>query len=323
MTHFLGCDVSSRKLDFSFIDGNGRQLWSDQIVNTEQDIAQFLLTVQGDTPELNLVTEPTGIYHLPLVNTAYALGIQCIMYNPLLTKQQIKASVRGKKTDKTDALMIARLGLRGEGRPYVPESYLATKYYARGQQRLAQLGVAFKHYRDHVETLLEGHLTTEAKQALADTERAFHKAKLRFVREMAASAPPELSGLLQTIPGVGPFVAASLIGEIQDIRRFKKAKHLVAYVGLDPRIKQSGSTLNKTGRLTKRGSPHLRHSMFIAANIAKRHDAYFKALYDKKRAEGKPYTVANCAVARKLLLVARAVWMSDKEYSPDINCLQS
>ena len=50
--------------------------------------------------------------------------------------------------------------------------------------------------------------------------------------------------------------------------------------------------------------------MFIAANIAKRHDAYFKALYDKKRAGGKPYTVANCAVARKLLLVARAVWMS-------------
>jgi transposase len=316
MAYFLGCDVSSRKLDLSFIDGNGKQLWTDQIVNTEQDIAEFLLTATGDSPGLTLVAEATGIYHLPLVNIAYALGIRCVMYNPLLTKQQIKATVRGKKTDKTDALMIARLGLRGEGRPYVPEAYLATKYYARGQQRLAQLGVAFKHYQDHVETLLEGQMTSEAKQALADTERAFHKAKLRFVREMAASAPPELSSLLQTIPGVGPFVAASLIGEIQDIRRFKKAKHLVAYVGLDPRIKQSGHTLNKTGHLTKRGSPHLRHSMFIAANIAKRHDPYFKALYNKKRAEGKPYTVANCAVARKLLLVARAVWMSGEKYDP-------
>ena len=67
----------------------------------------------------------------------------------------------------------------------------------------------------------------------------------------------------------------------------------------------------------------MRHSMFIAANIAKRHDTYFKALYDKKRAEGKPYTVANCAVARKLLLVTRAVWMSGDAYSPDINRMQS
>ena len=54
--------------------------------------------------------------------------------------------------------------------------------------------------------------------------------------------------------------------------------------------------------------------MFIAAYVAKRYDPYFRALYDKKRAEGKPYTVAVCVVARKLLAVVRAVWLSEEGY---------
>ncbi len=316
MSYFLGCDVSSRKLDFSLIDENGVELWTDKVANVEQDIAEFLLSVTGDKPDLVVVAEATGIYHLVFVNTAHALGIPCLMFNPILTKQQIKATIRGKKTDRTDALMIARLGLRGEGRTYTPDAYLATKYYARGQQRLAQLGVAFKHYQTHVETLLEGQLSNEAKQVLAGVERSFHLAKLRFAREMAASAPVDLSRLLQTIPGVGPYIAASLIGEIQDIRRFGTAKQLIAYVGLDPKIRQSGHSLNSAGHLTKRGSPHLRHSMFIAANIARRFDPNFQAYYDKKRAEGKMYTVATCALARKLLTVVRSVWLSGESYAP-------
>ena len=48
--------------------------------------------------------------------------------------------------------------------------------------------------------------------------------------------------------------------------------------------------------------------------VAGQFDPYFKQLYDKKRAEGKPYTVAICVVARKLLAVVRAVWLNGKDY---------
>jgi len=98
------------------------------------------------------------------------------------------------------------------------------------------------------------------------------------------------------------------------MERFNSAHALTAYAGLDPRIRQSGKSLNSTGRLTKRGSSYLRRSAFIAANISRRYDPKFKALYDKKRAEGKPHTVATCVVARKLLGVIRAVWLSEKDY---------
>lgn len=134
-------------------------------------------------------------------------------------------------------------------------------------------------------------------------------ARMQRYKDLAESAKGDVFIRLQTIPGIGPYIASSLIGEIQTIERFTNA-----HAGLDPRIKQRGHTLNTTGRLTKRGSSYLRRSLFIGANIARQCDPQFRALYDKKRAEGKPYTVANCVVARKLLTVVRAVWLGGKDY---------
>jgi transposase len=102
------------------------------------------------------------------------------------------------------------------------------------------------------------------------------------------------------------------------MKRFRTSKQLVTFAGLDPRIKQSGHTLNTTGRLTKRGSSYLRRSLFIAASVARQHDPIFQALYEKKRAEGKPYTVAVCVVARKLLVTIRAVWLTGEKYNCEL-----
>ena len=58
--------------------------------------------------------------------------------------------------------------------------------------------------------------------------------------------------------------------------------------------------MNSQGRLTKRGSPHLRRALFIAASIARKYDPELKEYYLKKRNEGKRYAVAVCTVARKM-----------------------
>ena len=222
--------------------------------------------------------------------------------------------MRGKKTDRTDALLIARLGLRGEGRVYTPEPYMATKYYARGQQRLTEFSMNLKRYNAHLNSVLQDELTQTAKEMLSDIQVQLKAARKQFVDDISATAPEELQQRLQTIPGIGPYIAASLIGEIQDMKRFPTAKAFIAYAGLDPKVRQSGHTLNSTGRLTKRGSSYLRRSLFIAASIARRFDPYFKALYDKKRAEGKGYKVAVCVVARKLATVVRAMWLGERDY---------
>jgi transposase len=99
------------------------------------------------------------------------------------------------------------------------------------------------------------------------------------------------------------------------MERFKTSKALIAFAGLDPKVRQSGKSINSTGRLTKRGSTYLRRSIFIAASVARQHDPQFRALYEKKRSEGKSYTVATIVVARKMLKVVRSVWLSGEPYA--------
>lgn len=315
--YFLGCDVCKSKLDVVLINEQGIAQWYDIVPNKTDAIMAYLMTVGGHYlgDEITCVVEATGCYHHPLTDACQAVSVSCRVYNPILTKQGIKGSVRGKKTDKTDALLIARMGLRGEGRLDTPEPYRSTKYTARAQQRLGQMAGAVQRYQIHLEDVIDDDLSIEARELLSSIQRQFAITRKQIVVDTAAGAPKDLMRQLQTIPGVGPFIAASLIGEVQTMERFHTAKSFIAYAGLDPKIRQSGHTLNSTGRLTKRGSIYLRRSLFIAGNIARRYDPYFKALYDKKRSEGKTYTVAICVVARKLATVARALWLSGKDYN--------
>jgi transposase len=91
--------------------------------------------------------------------------------------------------------------------------------------------------------------------------------------------------LLTSIPGIGPTIADILIAEIGDINRFHSGKALVAFAGIDPRVKQSGATLKRNTRITKRGSPHLRHIIYFATVVAQLHYKEFKDHHVKKMAE--------------------------------------
>jgi transposase len=314
--YYLGCDVAKSKLDVSLINSHGIEQWFDRLPNEPASLATFLLTLAGNYPDavLECVVEATGTYHYALAEAGYAVGVPCRIYNPIITKSGIRATVRGKKTDRNDALVIARMGLRGEGGLYAPEPYRVAKHYARSSQKLSILSSSFRHYKSHFVELLGGELTTETGELLQGIQVAIAEARAQIYKDLAQSAKGPTFTRLQTIPGVGPYIAASLIGEIQVMERFKTDKALIAYAGLDPKIRQSGKSLNSTGKLTKRGSGYLRRSIFIAANIARRYDPQFRALYDKKRAEGKTYKEAVCVVARKLLRVVRSVWLSGENY---------
>lgn len=320
-TYFLGFDVSKAKLDVSFIDERGIEQWVDILPNATLDVATFLLTVSGSYPGDNItcMVESTGSYHYAVLEGAMLAGMPCRLYNPILTKQQTKATIRGKKTDRTDAFLAARVGWSGGGRQYLPEPYMAARHYARSCQKLTKLGSSFMLHHTYLGERLEEGLSPSSKAVYEDVQHAITAAKLQLRKEMANSADGEVFNLLQSIPGIGPYVAASFIGEIQNMARFPSAKALTAFAGLDPKIRQSGKSLNFTGRLTKRGSNYLRHSLFIAANVARIHNPQFRAIYEKKRNEGKPHTVAVVVVARKLLAVMRAVWLSGERYESDKN----
>lgn len=123
---------------------------------------------------------------------------------------------------------------------------------------------------------------------------------------------------ITTCPGVGNVLGAVILSEIGDITRFPEPKKLVAFVGIDPSVRQSGEFVGTQNKMSKRGSPHLRRAIWLAATVAAFHDPVLSSFYQKKRAEGKHHYTAIGAVARKLTFIIYAVLRDNKPYVP--NC---
>ena len=125
---------------------------------------------------------------------------------------------------------------------------------------------------------------------------------------------------LHTIPGLGVIGAATILAEIGDIKRFQNASALVAFAGIDPTVKQSGEFNSIHNHMSKRGSPYLRHAIFMSAATCAFHDSPLNAYYKKKRDQGKHHLTATGAVARKLTTVIYAVLRDGKPYEPKKFC---
>ena len=125
---------------------------------------------------------------------------------------------------------------------------------------------------------------------------------------------------LHTIPGIGIIGAATILAEIGDISRFKNSSSLVAFAGIDPTVRQSGEFNSTHNHMSKRGSPYLRHAIFLAATTCSFHNSPLNAYYKKKRDQGKHHLTATGAVARKLTTVIYAVLRDSKPYEPKKFC---
>ena len=125
---------------------------------------------------------------------------------------------------------------------------------------------------------------------------------------------------LHTIPGIGMIAAATILAEIGDINRFKSSSALVAFAGIDPTVRQSGEFSSTHNHMSKRGSPYLRHAIFLAATTCSFHNSPLNAYYKKKRDQGKHHLTATGAVARKLTSVIYAVLRDSKPYDPKSFC---
>ena len=125
---------------------------------------------------------------------------------------------------------------------------------------------------------------------------------------------------LHTIPGIGMIAAATILAEIGDINRFKSSSALVAFAGIDPTVRQSGEFSSTHNHMSKRGSPYLRHAIFLAATTCSFHNSPLNAYYKKKRDQGKHHLTATGAVARKLTTIIYAVLRDSKPYEPKSFC---
>jgi len=157
-------------------------------------------------------------------------------------------------------------------------------------------------------------LLTELKEVIADLkakERHHLVAAQRGVEE-DLQATQRLAGLL-SIPGVGLITALTLLSLF---RKYMDAnrRQIVALAGLDPIQFQSGTSVHGKSRISKRGSHEVRKRLYEATLSAVRYDPGVRAIYRRLKDSGKPEKVARIAAARKLLLIAHAVYRSGEPF---------
>lgn len=107
--------------------------------------------------------------------------------------------------------------------------------------------------------------------------------------------------ILQSIPGVGSVTSKNFMVEVSSVNKFNSVKQLCAFIGIDPSVRQSGTSINYRGKISKRGNANLRRTIWQMAIGTIRSCEKFNNYFSKKREEGKKFKQAVIAVANKLL----------------------
>jgi transposase len=164
---------------------------------------------------------------------------------------------------------------------------------------------------------LDSIISVEIKTLIKELE--LYDEQIRSIEKRIDQMMKLIDSKIMSIPGIGDTLGPMILGEIGDANRFPTAKKLIAFAGLDPIVSQSGRFENKSGKISKRGSPLLRKGLFLAANVARQNDENLKRFYDKKISEGKHHYSALNAVAAKVLRIVYWVLKNNKEYQTQVN----
>jgi transposase len=166
--------------------------------------------------------------------------------------------------------------------------------------------------------LAEQELPLDERQAVNALLRQldFHGEELKLVdAELARVAlRREEVKRLMTIPGVDATVALSIVAAVGDFGRFSSAQKLVSYLGLNPRVRQSGGQPASHGRITKHGRAHARGMLVEAAWVAAKIPGPLRAFYERVRAR-RGMQIAVVATARKLAVLCWHLVVCGEDYA--------
>jgi transposase len=315
-------------------------IWQDGVVRQAGQIAA--------TPEgLRLFADslaPTDEVAIEATCNTHAIAklleprvARVVVSNPQKTRAIAEAKV---KTDKVDAEVLAQL-LAAD---YLPGVWLAddqTHALRRQVARRAHIVRQRTRLKNQVHSILHRNLVPRcpatdlfghkgrrwlAEQLIPEDERQavaallrqldFHAEELRLIDVelgRAGLASAEVKRLM-TIPGVDATVALSIVAAVGDFGRFATPERLVSYLGLNPRVRQSGGQPASHGRITKQGRAHARGMLVEAAWVAAKTPGPLRAFFERVRAR-RGMQIAVVATARKLACLCWQLIIKGEDYA--------
>jgi len=392
----VGVDVSKGKSMVAIMQTGGRVIRNPiEVMHDHVSLETLAYHIIGLGEDTRVIMEATGRYHEPIAAALHELGVFVCVLNPIVIKQFGAGSVRKVKSDRKDALKIAKYGLDNWSslREHTPMDAIRQqlKLFSRqynllmqtstslqnnlislldktfpaanklfdsparddGHQKWVDFVTTFWHCdcinRWSMETFTERYRKWCAKKgynfSLSKSEDIYCHAAcqnttlpkndaikmliqsaikaLLSIMKQRAVLRGEVIQLAKQLPewdcvlamyGVGEITGSQLIAELGDVRRFSNRGAIVAFAGIDPAVNSSGTYNRESNATTKRGSPHLRKTLYqVVETYLKKspnNEPVFEFL-DKKRSEGKPFYVYMTAAANKFL---RIYYARIKEY---------
>jgi len=260
-----------------------------------------------------VVFEASGGYDRPLRAALEAAEATHARVNPAQVRQFARATGVAAKTDRVDAGVLMEMGARLDLAPTapLPPARRALQALAARRRQLVEM-------RKQEQTRLQQTADPLARRSIARVIALLDREIKAFEAKIAATiaADPELGEIarrLQTAPGVGPIVAATLLAELPELGRLDR-RHIAALVGLAPIADDTGR--RRGVRRIRGGRPIPRSLLYIAALHASRHDPGFRAFRARLQAAGKSVKQALVATARKLLTTLNAMLRTGTDFVP-------
>jgi len=294
----VGVDVSKHSLDWAA----GPEEKIQHARNEPRTIAALTRRLVALDPE-RIVVESTGGYERALVTKLAEAGLPVVVVNPRRVRSFGEGMGFLAKTDAIDARLLALFAEKAQPpiRPILQGTdRLLADLVARRRQLVAMI-VAEKNRKETaarpIQRTIDPVLRTLNK-LVRDLEKKIDAALLQDAEKA------ELFELLQTVPGVGPGVARTLLIDLPELGHLGR-REIASLVGVAPYARDSGTL--RGHRRIRGGRTSVRTVLYLAAMTAARFNPTLRDVYQRLRLAGKPPKLAFVAVARKLLVILNAI----------------
>jgi transposase len=306
-TKIAGVDVCKPWLDVA--------VWGSQEVLRMDNTAAGLVELGAwlRAREVSRVgLEATGGYERALVAWLGSEGFEVVVHQPAEVRNFARFKRLKAKNDKIDAQLIAVAtaqvdAVKAANDPRLVELAERLTAYEQASDALARHKTTMEHL-----TLADLKAEAESeRRRLTDRKKGLERDLIRRVK-----AEPELArryGLLLSLPGVGPLIAAALVVRMPELGVMKRGQ-AASLLGVAPFDRDSGRYQGK--RFIWGGRARPRRLLYLGALAAKRWDPTFRAFAERLIAEGKAPKVAIVAIMRKLIEAANIVLARGQPWQP-------
>jgi len=316
--NYIGIDISKLTFDVAIL--NEKEKYNHHKFSNDEDGFEKLIQFLNQESDV-CVMEASGPYYLKLATYLSDNKISVSVVNPLVIRRFSQMRMSRTKTDKKDAKIIADYGRAETPDLWEPEEdyILELRQMQAYTEQLNKSRTGFLRQQEAFkQNPINAVAMNESLQNMIDTlERELAIIEFKMT-ELVSRHHQKLFEQLNSIPGIGRKTAMQLIVISGGFTKFENAKQLCSYIGLSPRIFESGTSVKGKSRICKMGMSRIRAMLYVCSWTAKKSNKACKELYDRLVEKGKSKKLALIAVVNKLLKQAFAI-ATKNEYYLEIN----